>query len=161
MSDGERLSLNAYAKRRGVRLYAVQLAVKEGRIPVGNDGLIDPKEADSAWDANTNPAQQRKSGSAPPNFQVARAKNEELKVRERELALAEREGRLIDREKAIGRVHALARAGRDALLTWPASRAAEIASEIGPNPSPHHVQAILDRHVRELAEQIGGLKLDI
>jgi hypothetical protein len=38
----EPLSLRAYSRRRGVRLSAVQKAIKSGRIQTLADGRIDP-----------------------------------------------------------------------------------------------------------------------
>jgi hypothetical protein len=52
----ERLSIRAYARRRGVSHTAVQKAIKEGRISRGDDGKIDPVKADREWGANTIPA---------------------------------------------------------------------------------------------------------
>ena len=69
------ISKRAYARRRGVSDTAVHKAIKSGRIIPEPDGSIDPVKADSAWDENTDPAQQRKipptpTKSQPPKTQL-------------------------------------------------------------------------------------------
>ena len=59
------MSIRAYARQKGVTEGAVRKAVKSGRIPVGSDGTVDPASADTAWERNTNPAQQRKAAPIP------------------------------------------------------------------------------------------------
>ena len=59
------MSIRAYARQKGVTEGAVRKAVKSGRIPVGSDGTVDPASADTAWERNTNPAQQRKANPVP------------------------------------------------------------------------------------------------
>jgi hypothetical protein len=53
------LSRRAYAARRGCSESAVRKAIATGRIAVEPDGTIDPARADAAWDARTDPSQQR------------------------------------------------------------------------------------------------------
>jgi hypothetical protein len=45
------ISLRAYAKHRHCSLFAVQKAIRTGRIPVLGDGRVDVASADRAWDA--------------------------------------------------------------------------------------------------------------
>jgi len=72
----EKLSIRAYAKRRGVSHTAVAKAIKSGRITIGADGKIDPALADAQWSANTdetkplnsvsgNPQHRRPTGAPP------------------------------------------------------------------------------------------------
>ncbi len=62
------LSRRAYAARRGCSESAVRKAIATGRISLEADGTIDPVKADAAWDARTDPSQQRgaHSRSAEP-----------------------------------------------------------------------------------------------
>jgi hypothetical protein len=55
------LSIRGYARHREVSHTAVQKAIAAGRIPLEQDGTIDPAKADAAWGKNTNPA---KGGAA-------------------------------------------------------------------------------------------------
>lgn len=48
-----------YARHRGVNLFAVQKAIKAGRISVTADGRIDSEAADRQWAASTDAALQR------------------------------------------------------------------------------------------------------
>ena len=50
------LTMNAYAKRRGVSHTAVSKAVRSGRISRTPEGLIDPDTADREWADNTDPS---------------------------------------------------------------------------------------------------------
>lgn len=59
------LSRRAYAARRGCSESAVRKAIVTGRIAVEPDGTIDPVKADAAWDARTDPSQQRGAHSRP------------------------------------------------------------------------------------------------
>jgi hypothetical protein len=61
-----RVSLRAYARHRGCRLYSVQKAITAGRISKGEDGLIDVEAADASWAAHTDQAKQRKEPPAAP-----------------------------------------------------------------------------------------------
>jgi hypothetical protein len=45
------ISLRAFAKHRHCSLFAVQKAIRTGRIPVLGDGTVDVASADRAWDA--------------------------------------------------------------------------------------------------------------
>jgi hypothetical protein len=59
------MGLREYARHRGVAPSAVHKAIQSGRIQKETDGTIDPSKADTAWERNTNPAQQRKPDAAP------------------------------------------------------------------------------------------------
>ena len=51
-----RLTRSRYARHRGVHPSTVARAIAAGRIAVDTTGLIDPDEADAAWQANTAPS---------------------------------------------------------------------------------------------------------
>lgn len=50
-----RVSVKAFARRKGVTQQAVQKALKRGRITRGADGKIDTEAADRDWEDNANP----------------------------------------------------------------------------------------------------------
>ena len=54
-----RLSIRAYAKRRGLSHVAVLKAAKAGRIELEPDGTIDPAKADAAWAQSSDPGRAR------------------------------------------------------------------------------------------------------
>ena len=51
-----RVSQAGYARHRGCSRRAVQKAIRDGRIKVGRDGLIDVEAADKSWAARTDAA---------------------------------------------------------------------------------------------------------
>ena len=59
------MGIREYAAHRGVSHVSVIKAIKTGRIQKESDGSIDPFKADSAWEKNTSPAQQRKPDPVP------------------------------------------------------------------------------------------------
>ncbi|MBF0615138.1 MAG: hypothetical protein HQL92_08290 [Magnetococcales bacterium] len=61
------VSIRAYAKLRGVSDAAVRKAIKTGRISVEQDGSINPAQADTAWEKNTDPGLQRKTATSTPS----------------------------------------------------------------------------------------------
>lgn len=69
---GERGSLRAYSRRRGVTLSAVQKARDTGRIPKpGKDGKIDFEAADALWNASTDLSKPRNSVTGNPKGRKA------------------------------------------------------------------------------------------
>lgn len=60
------MGLREYARHKGCRLWAVQKAIKAGRIAVDAAGKIDSEAADQAWAANTDQAKQRKEAPVAP-----------------------------------------------------------------------------------------------
>lgn len=67
----ELISMNAYAKRRGVSHEAVRKAVKTGRIVLIN-GKVDPEVADIQWARNTNTDQATRGngGRLPAGYEA-------------------------------------------------------------------------------------------
>jgi hypothetical protein len=123
------LSLRAYARHRGVTLRAVQKAIESGRIETVLDEKgkpkIDPAAADLRWQAQADPAKQRKpEPKAPPpvvvapktapiddqdddppttdgevgenDYYKARAKREAYRAEVEKLSYLERAGELVD-----------------------------------------------------------------
>ena len=69
---GERGSLRAYAKHRGVTLSSVQKARDSGRIPrPGPDGLVDFEECDRRWDSSTDLSKPRNTITGKPKGRKA------------------------------------------------------------------------------------------
>ena len=70
MSD-QFISLRAYARQRGVSLYAVQTAIASGRVTAvrrdetGKITGIDPVKADAQWAANTDATEAARTGADP------------------------------------------------------------------------------------------------
>ena len=163
---------------------AVRKAEKAGRIRRAGDGSWDVERVKAAWRANTDAGQQR----APPpglrpvpeaavgavrrpctsracraaggmTFLQARTANEVLKAQERRLRLQQLKGELVDRARAVSLVFRLARDERDAWSGWPARIAAVLAAELGCDT--HHLQTVLDRHVREHLDQLAEPRLEL
>src|SRR3954447_20280003 len=165
-------SNRALARALGVSETAVRKAEKAGRIRRAGDGSWDLDRVKAAWGANTDASQQRKGGGLRPvpeaavgavqqplqeqglpapaggmTFLQARTANEVLKAQERRLRLQQLKGELVDRARAVSLVFRLARDERDAWSGWPARIAAVLAAELGCDI--HHLQTVLDRHLRE------------
>ena len=92
-------------------------------------------------------------------FLQARTANEVLKAQERRLRLQQLKGELVDRARAVNLVFRLARDERDAWSGWPARIAAVLAAELGCDT--HHLQTVLDRHVREHLDQLAEPRLEL
>jgi hypothetical protein len=79
MSD-QWMSLRGYARRRGVSLYAVQTAIKSGRVPKsalqhsedGSISAIEATVADTSWAANTDAGLAARTGADPMQGAVVR-----------------------------------------------------------------------------------------
>lgn len=94
-----------YAKHRGVTEPGVRKALRDGRIGLRDDGMIDVDEADADWEANTNPAKQRgrppaTTGGSMPPYAVSRAAKEYHAARKQRLDTDFAEGRLTDAGQA-------------------------------------------------------------
>ncbi len=171
------ISIRAYGRHRGVSDAAVRKAIKAGRITPEPDGTIDPDKADAQWDRNTDAAQQRgdkrkavptaaldaiadtlreQGGSAGggTTYMQARAANEVLKAQTNRIRLQQLKKELVDRSKALAHVFKLARAERDAWMSWPARVSSQMAAELGVDAHTMHVtlEAYVRQHLSELAE---------
>jgi len=171
------ISIRAYGRHRGVSDAAVRKAIKAGRITPEPDGTIDPDKADAQWDRNTDAAQQRgdkrkavpaaaldavadtlreQGGSAGggTTYTQARAANEVLKAQTNRIRLQQLKKELVDRSKALAHVFKLARAERDAWMSWPARVSSQMAAELGVDAHTMHVtlEAYVRQHLSELAD---------
>jgi hypothetical protein len=177
-------SNRALAHALGVSETAVRKAEKAGRIRRAGDGSWDLAQVQSAWRRNTDVAQQHEvpkglrpvpeaavgavkqtlqeqglPASGDMTFLQARTANEVLKAQERRLQLQQLKGELVDWAWAVSLVFRLARDERDAWSGWPARVAAVLAAELGCDT--HHLQTVLDRHVREHLEQLAEPRLEL
>lgn len=158
------VSQRQYAKMRGVNLYAVQRAVKSGRIKLDAKGQINPEQADKDWENNTDPAKQRTYTKEPDmgesvpktgSFQQARTAGEYYRAMFMKERLRKFKNELIEREKVNEHIFRLGRATRDVFLNWPTRDAALIAAELGVDE--HKTRVILDERIRNLLSELGEL----
>ena len=177
-------SNRALARALGVSETAVRKAEKAGRIRRAGDGSWDVERVKAAWrrQHRRGPAARRHTGLRPVpeaavgavqqtlqeqglpaaggmTFLQARTANEVLKAQERRLRLQQLKGELVDRARAVSLVFRLARDERDAWSGWPARIAAVLAAELGCDT--HHLQTVLDRHVRDHLEQLAEPRLEL
>ena len=174
------VSLRAYAKHRGVSDTAVRKAIKSGRIQAESDGTIDIDKVDRQWDRNTDRAQQRKSLGATKavpkaaldavadtlgengntggttTYMQARTANEVLKAQTHRIKLQPLKNELVDRAKAIAHVFRMARAERDAWLSWPARVSAQMAAEL--EVDPHQMHVLLECYVRQHLTELSDIQ---
>ena len=143
------LSERQYAARAGLSRGAIQKAKAAGRLVLYGDGSIDAAASDKRRAETTDPSKTRKAPapklkpvpeaavaavgdtlreqglSAPAvgggtTFLQAKTANEVLKAQERRIRLQKLKGELVDRARAEMLMFRLARAERDAWVTWPA-----------------------------------------
>lgn len=160
----EKVSMREYARRRGVRLNAVQTAVKSGRIHKTADGRIDVDEANKEWFMNTDPAKSRKTdplfegkeetAAARPNystFQQAKTADVYYRAMLAKAKLKMITGETIDRKKAGQQAFNLGRSLRDLFISFPVRYGSMIAAELGADE--HKTVTVLDEYVRKLLEE--------
>ena len=171
------LSIRAYARHRGVSHVAVKKAIDTGRITPLADGTLDPDQADQEWAQNTlisrkktpesaqkektlKPSQEpAETFSAPPqssntSLLQARTANEVVKAQTNKVRLAQLKGELVDRSQAIAHVFKLARAERDAWMSWPSRISSQMAADLDIDAHALHValEEQVRQHLKELAE---------
>jgi len=170
------LSIRAYARHRGVSHVAVKKAIDTGRITPLADGTLDPDQADLEWAQNTlisrkktpesakantlKPSQEpAEAFSAPPqssntSLLQARTANEVVKAQTNKVRLAQLKGELVDRSQAIAHVFKLARAERDAWMSWPSRISSQMAADLEIDAHALHValEEQVRQHLKELAE---------
>ncbi len=164
-----------YAAHAGMSRGAIQKAKTAERLVLYPDDSINAAASDARRAETTDPSKSRKppapklkpvpeaavaavgdtlreQGLAVPSvgggttFLQARTANEVLKAQERRIRLQKLKGELIERARALALVFRLARAERDAWVTWPARVAALMAAELGVEPAA--MQKALENHVR-------------
>ena len=130
------MSQRAYARHRGVALFAVQKAIKSGRISTTAKGQIDSDVADEEWARNTReyaPAvtQSDEDGGAfgASQYSKARAVREHYQARLAKLEFEERTGKLVSKDEVQVAAFNKFRQFRDAVLNLPDRLAAMLAAE--------------------------------
>ena len=170
------LSIRAYARHRGVSHVAVKKAIDTGRITPLADGTLDPEKADQEWAQNTLISRKKtpesakgntlkpslepaETFSAPPpssntSLLQARTANEVVKAQTNKVRLAQLKGELVDRSQAIAHVFKLARAERDAWMSWPSRISSQMAADLDIDAHALHValEEQVRQHLKELAE---------
>lgn len=150
------MSIREYARRRraaglkGGTPSAVHQAIKAGRIQRDTEGLIDPEQADAAWESTTDgtrgdghsgptvlrrgptrsPAATQTSNA--PSYATSRAVREAYSARLTKLNYEERSKTLIDASRVQAEAFRRARDARDALLAVPGRLSAILAAETDP-----------------------------
>lgn len=137
------MSQREYARYRGVQHFAVQKAIKTGRITTLPDGQIDSDVADDEWSRNTQthaPAVTRRrradeeeesqpeSGGAS-QYTKARAFREFYQARLAKIEYEERIGKLVSKDEVQVAAFNKFRQYRDAMLNIPDRVAAMLAAE--------------------------------
>lgn len=154
--DPRGVSARALAKLIGVSHTAINLAVADGHLTRNAHGRFFPATAMREWrDSRRTPGipaatpAGHDAPAAPASPTISRLQQVELALRieERKVRLDVTKGKLIDRAKARDIVMRLARAERDAILSWPARAAPVMAAELGIDQ--HRLETLLDSHLRD------------
>ncbi len=148
----------AHRKKKGLpghTLWAVQKALKAGRITRNAEGKIEPKQADKDWLENT-------EDQAPPpgqgelfteGYHKSRARHEEAKAQLAELLVKEKKGELVPREVVAQAYADEFRAASEKLQTL----SARISHTLATTRSARKCQQILDEaHFKVLEELAAG-----
>jgi hypothetical protein len=145
------MTMNAYAKYRGVSHTAVSKAARTGRITLVN-GRVDPVTADRDWKRNSEPvphggqivgedtpapgrevpgkgAQPGPRDPETATFARSRALRETVKARLANLEYDQKRGKLVDAEEVRSHFYKLARAARDMLHSIPDRLAPRLVGE--------------------------------
>ena len=170
MSEGQ--SIREYARHRraaglkGGAPSAVHKAIKTGRICLNEHGLIDPIQADAAWESSTDatrgdghpgPTVERRGPTSPPtaaptsnapSYATSRAIREAYSARLTKLSYEERSKILVDASRVQAEAFRRSRDARDALLAVPGRLAAILAAET----DPAVVEARLNEELRMVLE---------
>jgi len=137
------VSLNEYARIRGVTASQVELAIKNERIKrhkVMNKLMIEVNEANADWEATTRPMIDSKEYAEPdnkkrgyPSFQESRAIREAYTARITKLEYEEKSTKLVDLQRIKDINFDVARRVRNAILNVPGNINAEVAVETDPH----------------------------
>lgn len=140
----EFISVNEFAKRKGVRVKAVQDGIKNGRIQITKQKKgfpkIDWETENQAWEDNRDETQAFRSGNSPGlksnapapsenSFAKAKAVRETLTAKILQLDYEEKTGKLVNADEVKVTWFNLARTIRDTLLNIPERISAELAAE--------------------------------
>ena len=159
---GQKVSMREYAKICGVRLNAVQTAVKSGRIHKTTDGKIDVEKANQEWLQNTDPSKSRHPESffehgnentkvSPSSFQQAKTADVYYRAMIAKAKLKKMTGETIDRKKAGMHAFNLGRSLRDLFVSFPTRYGALIAADL--ETDEHKTVVVLDEYVRKLLSE--------
>lgn len=173
----KRMSVKAYAKRRGVTPAAVRKAIKQGRIAEAvskNEkgwNEIDPEVADRLWAANTDPrprgrraakallekaSNEAPKATGPGTYQDARARREEAEAKLAELKAGQLEGDLVRGREAYQRSFEFFRRLRDRILLIPDRVYAGFAAESDGQTIKLNLEAELIEALGQFDLQEGG-----
>jgi hypothetical protein len=162
------LSIRAYAEHRrrhgllGHTSWAVQKAIKTGRIRKNAAGKIDPVQADRDWEGRTSPARRTRpsestfagtaaAGLTGVEYAQARAARELYEARLARLDYEERSGKLVSADKVKTGTFQKTRQTRDRLMMIPRRLAAQLAVET----DPRAVEQLLADEIRKAMETLG------
>lgn len=155
MDQRETLSLSEYARRRGVRLRAIQQQVESGTIQLV-DGRVDPIQADASWGLIRRArmtVQDDDAGRRSARAKVAVAVSKFRFAKERFDAAKER---YLDRAEFVQVAGSEADYVLEALRAAPATYAAAFAVEL--SIAPQVAQAILTEFMGLALGEVGDLR---
>ncbi len=157
-ASSARVSLPAYAKRRGQSRTAIQRAIREGRLTqrsVGQDArgrwLIDPILADREWEAHTRPkvtAEKTRPVGKPSGLALATQRERESRAKLAELEYQKKSASLVRASEVEHRWSAIVVGVRTSLLGLPTRTKQRL---------PHLTVAdlaVLDDLIRETLEEL-------
>jgi hypothetical protein len=141
------------ARELGMSHTGLQKARRDGRCSDSRD--VDVLRRELA--ANTDPRMQRtkphaRHKTATGDLTAHRARYELARAKEKELKLRRMEGELVDRAKAASLYFEMGKRTREMWEQWPSRVAAMLAAELGANA--HTVEQVLTKHVKEHLRQI-------
>src|SRR5581483_2205690 len=155
------MSQSAYAKHRGVALFAVQKAIKSGRISTLTNGQIDSEAADEEWARNTReyaPAVTQHdddAGFGASQYSKARAIREHFQARLAKLEFEERTGKLVSADEVRVAAFNQFRQFRDHMLNLPDRLAAMLAAESEPATCYEILTTEIRKALNEFADSNG------
>lgn len=150
-----KLSIHAYATHRGVSRTAVQRAIKDGRISLGEDGKIDVGEADRQWDENT----QTRAGSTTsvevnglPTYGQSRAVREAYAALREKKEYEDRAQQLVGRDQVLQTMEILIRTAKAKLEELPSALARPLSNETTERGCLELLQASIYGVLEELSD---------
>lgn len=151
-----------YARRKGWSKQYVSRLLKEGRITRGRDGRIDPKKADAAIEATSEPSRaDHKKGGAGENgkgnlsyeaYAKSRAEEKAYSARLKRLAYLSKRGDLIPASKVRQQAYDVAHLVQQRLLVLP-DRVARIFG----SSDPEKIRRVTDEFraiLQDLSDEI-------
>ncbi len=167
------MSQRAYARHRGVNHFAVQKAIRSGRISTLADGRIDSDVADREWERNTTPrppvvskAPTRRAdaeaeegefpgGGLQAAYTKARAIREQYEARLAKIRYEQQVGKLVNRDEVQVAAFNKFRTFRDAMLNIPDRVAALVAAEADPGKVHQLLATEIRKALNEFADANG------